>query len=181
MGFSEVGGFTETDARRPGCVTRAAPSTVRPPSLGHLQRHRGDDDAVVIGVNVLARAEGNATEGHRHVTVTDAALFGLHRVAGQSLNTQSSLDQNIYITHTAVDDDAFPAILAAFSASMSPSRARRMEPPPSTTMTLPVPSSSTSSLTTELSSKHLTVTISPPKESWPPKLLNIGSTTATSG
>src|SRR5690606_29937582 len=106
-----VGGFTETDARRPGCVTRAAPSTVRPPSLGHLQRHRGDDDAIVVGVNVLARAEGNATEGHRHVTVTDAALFGLHRVAGQSLNTQRSLDQNIYITHTAVDDDAFPAIV----------------------------------------------------------------------
>src|SRR5690606_5400798 len=103
--------FTETDARRPGCVTRAAPSTVRPPSLGHLQRHRGDDDAIVVGVNVLARAEGNATEGHRHVTVTEAALFGLHRVAGQSLNNQRSLDQNIYITHSAVDDDAFPAIV----------------------------------------------------------------------
>src|SRR5690554_584510 len=110
-GFSEVGGFTDTDARRPGCVTRATPTAVSPPSLGHLQCHRGDDDAVVIGVNVLARAEGNATEGHRHVTVTDAALFGLHRVAGQSLNTQSSLDQNIYITHTAVDDDALPAII----------------------------------------------------------------------
>src|SRR5690606_27142603 len=57
------------------------------------------------------RAEGNATEGHRHVTVTDAALFGLHRVAGQSLNTQSSLDENIDITNAAVDDDAFPAII----------------------------------------------------------------------
>ncbi|MCY1184625.1 hypothetical protein D9M73_253350 [compost metagenome] len=68
---------------------------------------------------------------------------------------------------------------AAFSASMSPSRARRREPPPSTTRTLPWPGSSTWSLTSELSSKHLMVTISPPKESRPPKLLNMGSTTCT--
>ena len=58
--------------------------------------------------------------------------------------------------------------LKAFSASMSPKRAQFMEALPSITMILPVPSNSTDFFTNELSSKQLTVKISPKNTSFLP-------------
>src|SRR5690606_36243321 len=76
-------------------------------------------------------------------------------------------------------------------AIISPSNAQRIEPPPSTTKTLPLPSLSLPSLfnkdfTRLLSSKHFTVTISPQNLSLPPKLQNdlpsiLGKHTCDSG
>ncbi len=44
------------------------------------QRPFGDDNTVVIRVDVVARTEGHPTEGHRHIQVTQAALLTLARV-----------------------------------------------------------------------------------------------------
>lgn len=51
------------------------------------QRLLGDDNAVVIGVDVVARTEGHPAEGHRHIQVTQTALLTLARVRAQRLNT----------------------------------------------------------------------------------------------
>ena len=76
--------------------------------------------------------------------------------------TPSSIDSRISTSRTQplISRPCQP-FFAAFAASRSPSRARRIEPPPSTTITRPAPSLPTRSLTIELSSKQLTVTISP--------------------
>ena len=60
--------------------------------------------------------------------------------------TKIKLSNRIDITDTAVDNYTIPVVFTADSAIRSPINAQRIEAPPSTTRTLPVPSVANNSL-----------------------------------
>ncbi len=80
-------------------------------------------------------------------------------------------------THPLITSPAHP-LAAASPATLSPTRATRNEPPPSTTRTRPSPGSPTRCFTSTLSSKHRTVATLPSKIRAPPKLTSGISHTA---
>ncbi|MNZ88044.1 hypothetical protein D3C78_1069260 [compost metagenome] len=82
--------------------------------LWHFQRAWRDNHTIVVSVNVFTGAEGHTGKIHHHVEVADATLVGLHRMAGQRLHAYIGLRQNIDVTYTAVDHQAFPVVLRGF-------------------------------------------------------------------
>ena len=76
---------------------------------------------------------------------------------------------------TTIPSQPFSTAKSAICALI---RARRKEPPPSISNTLPAPFSSNALYIKPTDSKHLMVTTSPAKELRPPKLVNSGSATS---
>ena len=125
------------------------------------------DDAVGVGPEPIAGADPDALHLHCDVALALLALLGGDRHERERADADLRRRELGDVAHRAVDDTPVQPFFAAAAATLPPTRARRSDAPPSTTRTRPWPGSSSAALTSELSSKHLTVA-TVPANAWTP-------------
>ena len=89
----------------------------------HFQSGWRNDNAIIVGINEFTGAERDTRKRHGHVDIAHTATVALERMTGQSLHAEIGLREHIDVANAAVNNNTFPAILAALSAIMSPSKA----------------------------------------------------------
>jgi len=82
-------------------------------SLASAQSLAADQHAILIGIKVFTRIEGDAAEGDGDVAVAGALLDAFLRVGVEGADADFHAIDVDRIADAAVDDDAFPAVLVS--------------------------------------------------------------------
>nr|BFE83456.1 hypothetical protein GCM10020093_060570 [Planobispora longispora] len=124
---------------------------------------RADDDAVLVAVEPGARGEGDLAEGDGDVDLAGAVLGALAGLEPRALIPRSrAAKATVSRTAPLITTPDQPEATAE-AAIMSPIRAVRSEPAPSTTRTRPSPGVASTFLTRALSSRQRMVATGPAK------------------